>query len=145
MCWNTKLEEYAIKRIATTNITVFKVCYVREGNVISLYRGFHYKLGQLYNQSNLSVFETTFDGKYSVVSQGFHSYNPALVTALRKPGDYDVKILNTSNRIYLNNFYSTKLTVARVNGYIPAGSEYFENEFGEIVSNNLVLTDYELL
>ena len=144
MCWNTRLKEYATKRIAATNVTVFKVCYIEDGNVISLYRGFHYKLGQLYNQFDLNLFETALDGKYSV-SQGFHSYNPALVKVIRKPGEYDIKILNTSNHIYLNNFYSTKLTVARVNGYIPAGSEYFENEFGEIVSNNLVLTDYELL
>ena len=142
MCWSSKTLE---KRIANEDIKVFKVGYERNAKLDSYYRWFLYDINRLYETA---IHPERFEELY-VITQGFHSYN-------RKKCSYFCKIkdniiLHKIKDIQIN--VRTKITGKIIDRYygniidsikifectIPKGAEYFENEDGEIVSNQIII------
>lgn len=127
MCWSSKT---LTKRIATEDIKVFKLVRVISGAFISYYQLFAYDVKRLYKTNIHSVCD---HDKYYIFD-GFHSYNPKRCRCVKSTvtGQWMV--------------FSDIVFIDGVNSYcrpvectIPKHSEYYENAFGEIVSNQIII------
>lgn len=130
MCW------FGIKRkkIAKSDISVFKIV---DGNSLrSYYRGFPYTLGGEYFQ-DLTVLGKD-RSEFVSITKGFHSYDT-----------HEVKLHITPKGVYainnLENILGLFHNVAKLECIVPAGSTYYKNSCGEIVSDKLKVIGMEKL
>ena len=140
MCWitNKKLKF----KIAKENIPIYKICRKEDDKILSYYKKFEYRLGWLYNTN----FEVALDDKMSEIYKGFHSYS-LNKTYYEKRYD-NIRVFKNENFIELIfnsnsnrlNDYSFGIVVS---GYIPKGSAYALNEYGEYVSDSIILNKIE--
>ena len=140
MCWitNKKLKF----KIAKENIPIYKICRKEDDKILSYFKRFEYKLGWLYNTN----FEIAVDAKMSEIYKGFHSYS-LNKTYLDKRYDNIrvfknesfIELIFNSNSNRLND-YSFGIVVS---GYIPKGGTYALNEYGEYVSDSIILNKIE--
>ena len=140
MCWftNKKLKF----KIAKENIPIYKICSKEDDKILSYYKKFEYRLGWLYNTN----FEVAFDDKMSEIYKGFHSYS-LNKTYYEKRYD-NIRVFKNESFIELIfNSNSNKLNDYPfgivVSGYIPKCSAYALNEYGEYVSNSIILNKIE--
>lgn len=140
MCWftNKKLKF----KIAKENIPIYKICSKEDDKILSYYKKFEYRLGYLYNTN----FEVAFDDKMSEIYKGFHSYS-LNKTYYEKRYDIIRVFKNESFIELIFNSNSNKLDAYSfcivVSGYIPKGSAYVLNEYGEYVSDSIILNKIE--
>ena len=140
MCWftNKKLKF----KIAKENIPIYKICCKEDDKILSYYKKFEYRLGWIYNTN----FEVTFDDKMFEIYKGFHSYS-LNKTYYEKRYDIIRVFKNESFIELIFNSNSNKLDAYSfcivVSGYIPKGSVYALNEYGEYVSNSIILNKIE--
>ena len=140
MCWitNKKLKF----KIAKENIPIYKICRNEDDKILSYFKHFEYRLGCLYNTN----FEVAVGTKMSEIYKGFHSYSLNKTYYEKR---YDIirvfknenliELIFNSNSNRLNN-YSFGIVVS---GYIPKGSAYALNEYGEYVSDSIILNKIE--
>lgn len=140
MCWitNKKLKF----KIAKENIPIYKICRKEDDKILSYFKHFEYKLGCLYDTN----FEVAVDTKMSEIYKGFHSYSLNktyyekrydIISVFKNENFIELIFNSNSNR--LNN-YSFGIIVS---GYIPKGSAYALNEYGEYVSDSIILNKIE--
>lgn len=140
MCWitNKKLKF----KIAKENIPIYKVCRKEDNEILSYFKHFEYKLDCLYNTN----FEVAFDDKMSEIYKGFHSYS-LNKTYYEKRYDIIGVFKNESFIELIFNSNSNKIAEYSsgivVSGYIPKGSAYALNEYGEYVSDSIILNKIE--
>ena len=122
MCWLSNIPVNCI--ITKDNIKVYKIFNKNvEGQLISPIYDFKWEIGKLYVENDIPNYPS------SVINKGFHSLK---TTPIRCFGYW-------WNRSYRN------LPLLTDRGHfvcvceIPKGSIYFENKYGEIVSNKLKL------
>lgn len=140
MCWitNKKLKF----KIAKENIPIYKICRKENDKILSYFKRFEYKLDCLYNTN----FEVSFTPDSSIIYKGFHSYS-LNKTYLDKRYDNIrvfknesfIELIFNSNSNKLND-YSFGIVVS---GYIPEDGAYALNEYGEYVSDSIVLNKIE--
>lgn len=140
MCWFTSKK---LKfKIAKENIPIYKICCKEDDKILSYYKKFEYRLGWLYNTN----FEVAFDDKMSEIYKGFHSYS-LNKTYYEKRYDIIRVFKNESFIELIFNSNSNKLDAYPsgivVSGYIPKGGAYALNEYGEYVSNSIILNKIE--
>lgn len=140
MCWitNKKLKF----KIAKENIPIYKICRKENDKILSYFKRFEYKLDCLYN-TNFEVSLTTDD---VIIYKGFHSYS--LNKTYLENRYNNIRVFKNENFIELIfNSNSNKLNDYPfgivVSGYIPKGSAYALNEYGEYVSNSIILNKIE--
>ena len=137
MCW---VGECYVK-IAKRDFYVYKLGYVSDKGFNSLYQDFIYIPGVLNETvkmrpliSNYSIY-LLLKEQYGIIYEGYHSYRdiamPYSDLGLHSRTIYLGKI---AENIRLNNIYSIATFI------IPKGSEYYENNNGEIVSSNIIYT-----
>ena len=140
MCWitNKKLKF----KIAKENIPIYKICRKEDDKILSYYKKFEYRLGLLYNTN----FEVAVDTKMSEIYKGFHSYSLNktyyekrydIIKVFKNESLIELIFNSNSNRL---NDYSSGVVVS---GYIPKGSAYALNEYGEYVSDSIILNKIE--
>ena len=140
MCWitNKKLKF----KIAKENIPIYKICCKEDDKILSYYKKFEYRLGWLYNTN----FEVAFDDKISEIYKGFNSYSLNktyyekrydIIRVFKNESFIEFILESNSNRIAE---YSSGIVVS---GYIPKGSAYALNEYGEYVSDSIILNKIE--
>ena len=134
MCWIGK----NACRIARRDIAVYKMGSISENIFISLYQNYIYEIGKINKDIVLVP-----DIRYNVIGdplctiyRGYHSYT-SISMSYSDLGLY-------SRTIYLgklpytlwlrNNYYYIATFI------IPEGSNYLENDRGEIVSSNIIYT-----
>lgn len=140
MCWitNKKLKF----KIAKENIPIYKICRKENDKVLSYYKKFEYRLGRLYE----TTFEVAFYDKMSEIDKGFHSYS-LNKTYLYKRYD-NIRVFKNESFIELilesnDNRIAEYSSGIVVSGYIPKGGVYALNEYGEYVSNSIILSKIE--
>lgn len=172
MCWETRNK--AEKKIAEKDIDSFKIVFARiNGNILSVYNNYTYELGSEYIMSeDINVLYHEYPVYYEI-NEGFHSYDPNIVSINYHkdefciPDYYNVPrnlllsyqelkfhnaiILSDKNDNFFLDTYSLQdgfdVTEKIMRCKIPAGSEYYENEHGEIVSNRIIpisIEDFDL-
>ena len=140
MCWitNKKLKF----KIAKENIPIYKICRKEDDKILSYFKHFEYKLGCLYDTN----FEVAVDTKMSEIYKGFHSYSLNktyyekrydIISVFKNENFIELIFNSNSNRL---NDYSSGIVVS---GYIPKGSAYALNEYGEYVSDSIILNKIE--
>lgn len=141
MCWitNKKLKF----KIAKENIPIYKICCKEDDKILSYFKRFEYKLDCLYNTN----FEVSFALDSIIIYKGFHSYS-LNKTYLDKRYD-NIRVFKNESFIELirNSKNSNKLNDYPfgivVSGYIPEGGAYALNEYGEYVSDSIILNKIE--
>ena len=138
MCW---IGKYAC-RIARRNIVVYKMGSISENIFISLYQNYIYEIGKI-NKDIVLIPDMRYDinGVFRMedplctIYRGYHSYT-SIGMSYSDLGLY-------SRTIYLGKLpYTLRLInycyIATF--IIPEGSNYFENDKGEIVCANIIYT-----
>lgn len=134
MCWITTKKENSKGMIAKTDIPILKVL---GRNGITPIMDFHVSFNKKLPQETIkvSLIESLIaDSVIWRIDNGYHSYSA------------DGKIVDSVQNFYLilkngyfSPIYSHKYNI--YNGYIPKGTLYYENGYGEIVSETLVVTN----
>lgn len=143
MCWESRSFN---PQIAEKDIPIFKICRIDQIGpdfVEAIFFRRHYKLGKVYYSNDCPFSPIEGTGEYTfLVYKAFHSYHP----------DMDLIIKNVSEGIfcferhlnlYYNNNYTFRYTALNnrviVEGYIPKGTRYCLNEYGEYISDSICL------
>ena len=138
MCWIGK----NACRIARRDIAVYKMGSISENIFISLYQNYIYEIGKL-NKDIVLVPDMRYDinGVFRIedplcsIYRGYHSYTSVSMSysdlGLCSRTIYLGKLPHT---LWLKNYYYIATFI------IPEGSNYFENDRGEIVSSNIIYT-----
>ena len=141
MCWESK----KLKQLVSDGkVKVFKVCHIDDGYLCGFYyHGFKYELNTEYT-ARINMIDHSPFMYYGY--EGFHSYSKdechtkiyyqSEVDALQVVGVYNndsTRVIDGYTGYYKNDF-------AIVEGYLPEGTIYYVNEFGEIISDKIVLT-----
>lgn len=144
MCWTTKIHPQELK--ANRDIDVFKICSISPDNkVFSVYWGKQYKLNTAYVLPIELEVETKvmklIGGEIRTISysiyQAFHSYSPSCRKVV-----YPGSITIWHDITFLDSY---SVDCVEVLGFIPKGSTYYINEWGEYVSNAICLTEIRRL
>ena len=140
MCWftNKKLKF----KIAKENIPIYKICRKEDDKILSYFKDSEYELGCLYDTN----FEVSFNTKKPEIYKGFHSYS-LNKTYYEKRYDIIRVFKNESFIELIFNSNGNKLDTYSfgivVSGYIPKGGAYALNEYGEYVSDSIILNKIE--
>lgn len=131
MCW---VSSQAVKQIAEEDIKVFKIGESHEGMFCSMYKGFKYQLNQLY-RNNIYINKDD-DGGF-IGSRGFHSYDPFIVHLdIRENEIIQWAVYAGQRRL---DFDTVIADYVKAECVIPKGSIYYENDFGEIISEAIIV------
>lgn len=138
MCW---IGKNACK-IARRDIVVYKIGDIYKNIFTSLYQNYVYEIGKInkdvvlvpdmrYNVNGVSRIEDPLCAIY----RGYHSY-----TSISMPYSglslysRTIYLGKRPHSMWLRNYYYLATFI------IPEGSNYFENDMGEIVSSNIIYT-----
>ena len=136
MCWRSK--NLKIKT-AKRNIPIWKVVHFDNKNkiYISPIKGYHYGLGN-YNITNMT-FQTSHYYNEITGYEGFHSF---LNKVCYKYSGTDIHIYKKCIFIkrFIYNMWGYSAAIAK--GYLPKGTKYAVNEFGEVISNRIVINKF---
>lgn len=131
MCWMGKCNV----KIAKRDFYVYKIGYISYRGFRSLYQNFIYKPKEINKKVELYPIQFFLNESSCVIYEGYHSYKdiamPYSDSGLYFRIIYLGKLVET---IKLHNIYSIATFI------IPKGSEYYENDGGEIVSSNIIYT-----
>ena len=142
MCWTTSIRPQL--KIATENIPVYKIVDKIGGfwfwsTFKSYYQNFIYKLHKIYSEKIGEI--CSDDEEFYSIDKGIHSYhNTFTKISVGKHGE--IWIDESNGDVIGYYFQSSCRNVVKVQGYIPKGSKYYLNEYGEYVSEQIVLTKY---
>ena len=170
MCWygrkkNLKVAKKDIKVKKVLNKVFFKKCLVRDKSftrIVSPCQGFRYDVGETYEEK-INPSESVNVAEIAI-GRGLHCYSnkcPHIiedndrrvsVIVCRKPGILK-RILfgNKPDRLDSIVIFSSEEDSPAVNSYrnlllaqfiIPAGTRYYENNSGEIVTEKYIFKDY---
>lgn len=138
MCWIGK----NACRIAERDIVVYKIGSISGNMFISLYKNYIYKKGKI-NKDIVLVPDIRYEvnGVFRIedplyaIYRGYHSYTSISMSYSDLGLDSRTIYLGKfAEDIRLNNVYSIATFI------IPKGSNYFENDRGEIVSSEIIYT-----
>lgn len=163
MCWTGNKTDH---KIAVKDIKVIKVVYVRadkkDNKCYAPLTGYEYTLNKLYETKPLVV--TVGHSRKSIIERGFHSFSMGVDILFE---ENHVRLYNDLHDLYMvcgykffddiENIYpitkikgvhekvAGKFKLKLLECIMPEGTEYYENEDGEIVSNKLIITDKETI
>lgn len=130
MCWVSYCINNMNKHIAKKDIYVYKVA-MRVGcdmAIAPFYREFSYTLGVTYGKLK-SLEPVYYPHDECIINEGFHSYRSF------------ERVLENGKSFKDHPYYRA---LAIYKAVIPTGAEYYVNEKGEVVSNQLKIIDVPL-
>ena len=138
MCWIGK----NACRIARKDIAVYKMGSISENIFISLYQNYIYEIGKI-NKDIVLIPDMRYNinGVFRIedplctIYRGYHSYT-SIGMSYSDLGLYSRTIYlgKLPYTLWLKNYYYIATFI------IPEGSNYFENDRGEIVSSSIIYT-----
>lgn len=134
MCWINN--GTAIRKIAERDFYVYKIGLITWNNIFISYVKKYQYIPKCPNIT-IPLILATYGAGGDVIREGYHSYKWIALDNTR-PGD---------RCLYLGNYISFLQVSLGVYKYccvgtfiIPQGAEYFENEYGHIVSSDIIYT-----
>lgn len=133
MCWTGN--DTAVRKIAERDFYVYKLGRASDEGFCSLYQNFIYKPKEINKKVELYPIQFFLDESSCVIYEGYHSYKD-IAMPYSGLGFYyrTIYLGKIAEEIKLHNIYSIATFI------IPKGSEYYENDEGEIVSSNIIYT-----
>lgn len=132
MCWQTYKSDCFSSKIAETDIDVIKVL---GKNKKTPFQNYHVEFNHPLPEEKIKPEKQEF---FVRVSSGYHSYS-LLHNKIKEIWSYFI-IENDLHPSYIYTAFYPK-NCEFYKGYIPKGTVYYENEFGECVSETLVITE----
>jgi len=132
MCWTT----YGIppKLTAEADVPILKVG-VEDGNImVSPYNKFPYELGKIYKMPGMNLIYSEFQCH---IHEGFHSYDPRKLQLHHE--FWGVIVAKGGLR---RDSYPRWMDIFE--GFIPKGSHYYLNVYGELVSDGICITNKKI-
>lgn len=141
MCWKTFKFRNRLPRIAAKDIAVVKFAATRHrdlGTAVPYYIDCDivYKAGESYK----AKLETPL-WPLRIRETGLHCYNPNMFNVTVGLGYVIVTTNDEKSSDYIASYYEDRSCVMHC--FIPNGALYYENEFGEIVTNKLVVASIQ--
>lgn len=170
MCWIGKQKDIHVSK---EDVQVFKVLYTKpkrwhdldknfKREYLAPYFPFRYTLGLMF-MSEIETSSITISTGRSVIQRGMISINKAIhcysssckwevtsdnllkIKEAWRPTTNNITGLNPIYYYLLEKKETENLVVAVVEGVIPAGTEYWENERGEIATSRLILNNVKYM
>lgn len=142
MCWSGSNQS---RRTAMKNIVCYKILKKdkkEEDKYFSYYFNFQYKFGELYENSLYfyPVRHVRDNESIIMINNGFHSYSAksAFEKKIRTPNNV-VGFAVSYKRINSGICYKHGCLLSLVECIIPKGSIYYENEYGLLVSDRIII------
>lgn len=135
MCWMTRYEADVHPKVSDGSIKCWKICKrVGKAGISSWYEQFEYEVGKTYHTKVLPPTKLFGLGEYYGIDEGFHSYSDKV-----KPR-FDKSLCVAFNGGVAAGIWMDydKIPVI-VECHIPKDSEYYENEWGEMVSEAITV------
>jgi hypothetical protein len=133
MCWIGE-NKY---RVAKDAIPVFKIGLSRKNIAFSYFYYFKYEVGKTYYEDIIRYPYDVLDKV--IILEGLHSYS--MDAKITQDNDYiSVVFNNTSIELYSNHFTRE---LCKIECTIPKGAVYYQNEYGELVSDSLKIEKIE--
>lgn len=124
MCWIGNINN---KKVAEKPIEVFKVAKMRNGKYYAPFiNNFEYEIGKTYH-AELMICNPSYVKEIAAITKGLHSYSAYCTCERRKTYTYCTLVKGLSFNV----------DSAFLKCIIPTSSTYYENKFGEIVSDAL--------
>lgn len=146
MCWKTNKKEECVGKIAENNIMAYKIMVERNGRLYSWISDFLYNVGESY-KCNKKVKPMKCNDDLWIINEGFHSYNFDSTFITEENDDFVEKkwcVRSKNNRTTIISYIVPDQVVRKIrkiNCIIPKGSIYYENKYGEIVSDQIIITN----
>jgi len=155
MCWTKNASPLPpTPLVSDGTVKIFKVCKIRQENLCGyFYTSFNYILDKEYQ----TTIDVTYNEKRKTYTgtQGFHSYDASkckvklfeigsifggikrvsvgVVTCL------DKSLYKITSYLLKDNYFKDE-SAYLIEGYLPKGTQYYVNEYGEIISDKIVLS-----
>lgn len=138
MCWRYYTSIDKKSHIAETDIRTFKILRLEKHTLHAYYQNYDYTIGKINSVNSLELIGNK-------IFEGFHSYNlnndcdrmSVLEGVMMSALEGIVMVRDKKGRVL--DHYLCAEHLVKVECIIPKGSEYYENSFGEIVSNKLIV------
>ena len=155
MCWHTRQESNAVKKVVTgTPLKVYKIgysccyrCFEQPETEIfrSYYKAFKYRVGEVYSldtdlDTELKIGKTRFllPEKVWDVEEGYHAYSFSTeLEIVIKDLTVVLKVLSSKKSVDTYSGWLDYKNLVVATCTLPVGTEYYQNEFGEIVANKI--------
>lgn len=148
-------------KVAIKDINVYKIVKNHPviGAVCSVYHtSFFWKLNKVFHEyMKTTSYGANYSGLVTSVDDGFHSYSPEKTflriyhsrSSISNPDGYNVLHVfsdkNTVGTIDCHTDSDEYWKLALLKCVIPTGSHYYENSYGEIVSDTIMPISCELV
>ena len=137
MCWTTYKKENLQKKTAKTDIKVIKILLkTADETFVSPYRLTEYRLDEVHCSEIGRPYQYYSDNIWSI-SEGLHSYSPSGISLAEDTDSLAIRITPRNDAANTLDYWHHFSNAVIMEGVIPLGGEYYENERGEIVSNGL--------
>ena len=133
MCFRAKTKEEQIKRYTAYDMVVYKICINSDEGLLSLFYNYPYKLGQLNKPIQLQPIIRKSADWFSI-EQGYHSFKKFIK---KEPMFYSMSCCYFEGQMILIGMREVV-----VEFIIPKGTAHYENDEGEIVSENIICTGH---
>ena len=133
--------------VADEDIRVYKVMEQMPGSRTfdSLYYHKSYEVGQVYKTVIKPIYNNIECLYRTRIENGFHSYDRSKTEIKDDSISWHINVKNREDISIDILWYSNSLlkyrNIVAVECIIPKGSKYYENDFGEIVSDQIIITD----
>lgn len=147
MCWISK-EINGTEKVANEDVFVFKMLidtsHRRPNTLLSPICRYFYSIGEDYSiLDKIKVKWSTYDKVY-FINEGFHSYSTDCYVTKRLDGSSIVE--NQVGEVIGRYPYIESYNFVIVSCIIPKGTTYYENERGEIVSEQIrIIKKYSII
>lgn len=145
MCWATKKKKNSKPKVSDGNVKCRKLCFKRtsgdDDGIISWYEGFRYDVGSTYRTEMQCPDKLSGLGECYTIREGFHSYEENCLLSLTENKHDMLKRIDFTyeGRISWTTWaYPDRMPVI-LECHIPEGSTYYENEWGEMVSESITV------
>ena len=144
MCWTTYNKDYTVKKIAEKDIEVFKI--IHDDNTPYFQEGITYEVGKICPTVKIDVIERicnegVADNIASFrIFEGYHSYSKEnCYLEEHEWVKYCTRLVRRKSDNAVTICYYGKLDgeYKLADFIIPKGTTYYENEYGEIVSETI--------
>lgn len=135
MCWKITKKDFdknpeSYHKIADEDIFVYKIGEEKGGKFFPFYMShFAYYANSLNEEIKLFCkISLSEDGTYEkIINKGYHSYSGR-----------DMVFVSINSDVFLSTIFYQFKTLSICKFIIPKGTEYYENDKGEIVSSQLI-------
>lgn len=132
-----------VLKIAEEPIQVFKIMLPEaEGKIRSFFMSALFTVGEEYASYLQQPVLFNNDEPGGIIEVGIHSYKGIPFDFRKDSSRYDFIFLHTEEEKNICSYWKND-NIIKVNCTLPVGTHYYENEYGEVVSDRIIFDSIE--